>query len=203
MSVSIYPIRSNELACIFLLASAPRATKLPSNESIQTKADGSAGPSMGHGGIGCWNGERRGAMESEITVDSIFRGQIVAAEPLRGGAVFRWESTTAGVLVLAALGCNAPVPMEVRQVDNLVHLGILAGANAIVGYRGCDKDSHFFSMPDGRPCAIPRSRWNVSFLPVTLGLCLPLSIVQGELTVPPQQWSMKVQLASLQWTIDH
>ena len=135
-------------------------------------------------------------------MDAMFRGSVMAAEPLRGGAAFRWESATAGVLILAALGCHAPAPTMVRQVDSLVHLAILAGAEAIVGYRGSDDHSHYFALPQGKPCAVPRQRWNVTFLPVTLGLCLPLYFDQGQLTVPPQEWSMQIDLASLQWTID-
>lgn len=141
-------------------------------------------------------------MESVLSMDGLFRGQVKAAEPLKGGAAFRWESTTAGVLILAALGYPTSAPSAPRHLENLAHLSMLAGSEAIVGYRGCDSQSHFFALPNQQPCAIPLHHWNVTFLPVNLGLCLPLYFEAGKLTVPPRDWAMRLDLATLQWAID-
>lgn len=135
-------------------------------------------------------------------MDGLFRGQVQSTHPLRGGAVFRWESTTAGVLILAALGYNSPPPMVTDHVQNLGQLHALTGLQSLVGYRGCDKELHYFNLPSHKACSLPRANWTVTYLPVNLGLCVPLCFEHGRLTVPPRHWSMEIDLATLQWAID-
>jgi hypothetical protein len=138
----------------------------------------------------------------DSTTDAIFSGQIMAAEPLRGGAVFRWESTSAGILILAALGAAVAPPPVTRHLETLGQLCVLSEPTLLVGYRGCDKLKHYFVLPACSPCSIPLEQWSVSAMPVELGFCIPL-IFQGErLAIPPAEWSLGIELVSLQWAID-
>jgi hypothetical protein len=140
-------------------------------------------------------------MESALSMENVFSGRVIAAEPLRGGAVFRWESTAAGVLILAALGCTVSPPEVQRHLDGLAHMSEFVGPAGVVGYRGSNTDYHFFATPDGITLTIPKLCWTITNMPVELGLCLPLAFDDGQLGIPSSQWAMDVDLASLQWAI--
>jgi hypothetical protein len=159
-------------------------------------ADGHVKPSIGHR-----NGEMQEHAKATRTIDDLFSGHVLAAQPLRGGAVFRWESTAAGVLILAALGCTARPPSVAAHFDQIDQLVPIARPTNVVGYRGCDNDRHYFSLPIGKAYTIPKVDWTVTEMPVELGLCLPLWLEHGRFMIPPRHWAISIDLESLQWAL--
>lgn len=129
-------------------------------------------------------------------------GAITTAAVLRGGAILRWRTEGAGVLVMASLGGPAPPPSLVQQLRSLDDLRQIIPAATPVGYRGCDGTYHYFCVPSGGAYGVPRAAWDITPLPVTLGFCIPLVFDRERLVIPPSDWSLRLDLLSLQWTLD-
>lgn len=127
---------------------------------------------------------------------------VTTAAVLRGGAILRWRTPRAGVLVLASLGGPAAPPTLISRLENLEDLRQMVPAATPVGYRGCDAAYHYFRLPAGGAYGIPRSSWKITPMPVTLGFCIPLIFNENRLVIPPPDWSLRLDLLSLQWTLD-
>jgi hypothetical protein len=128
-------------------------------------------------------------------------GAVTAAASLRGGAVFRWESAGAGVLILASFGCSVTAPAVTQYLPGLAQLQQLVPTASPIGYRGNDQRFHYFCVPAGEAYAIPLASWNVTSMPVSLGFCIPLWFQLGRLVVPPSEWSSQADLMSMQWAL--
>lgn len=128
--------------------------------------------------------------------------EVTTAAVLRGGAILRWRTDGAGVLVLASLGGPATPPTLVKRLEKLDDLRRIIPADSPVGYRGCDAVYHYFRVPAGGAYGVPRSAWNITPMPVTLGFCIPLIFDHSRLVIPPPDWSLRLDLISLQWTLD-
>ena len=119
---------------------------------------------------------------------------------LPGGVAFRWETTGAGVLILAALGC-ASIPSIDQHLSDMAQLQAITPAGLPVGYRGSDQQYHYFLLQDGGNVALPRDGWHVTNMPVTLGWCIPLVFDRDRLVIPSSEWSSRIDLNSLQWAL--
>jgi hypothetical protein len=167
---------------------------------VRDAAEGHRGAAMGASSLVVPLGAPGESPPSGPTFDepqSTSRGSAVR---LRGGVAFRWESAGAGVLILAALGC-ATVPRPDAGLATLGELKHRLGESALVGYRGCDQQLHYFCSVDGRTFSLPRAAWQVQELPVTLGWCLPLQFENDRLVSLPAARARHVDLHALQWAL--
>ncbi len=158
--------------------------------AVTARSDGALLSHSADEPVGNTNGQRIGG-DSSVT----------AAASLRGGAVFRWESAGAGVLILASFGCSVAAPRVTQYLAGLAQLQQLVPTASPIGYRGNDQRFHYFCVPAGDAYAIPLASWNVTSMPVSLGFCIPLWFQFGRLVVPPSEWSTQADLTSLQWAL--
>lgn len=128
--------------------------------------------------------------------------EVTTAAVLRGGAILRWRTNADEVLVLASLGGPAAPPTLVQRLGTLEDLRQIIPASTPVGYRGCDAAYHYFRVPSGGAYGVPRSAWHITPMPVTLGFCIPLVFDETRLVIPSPEWSLRLDLLSLQWTLD-
>lgn len=127
---------------------------------------------------------------------------VTTAAVLRGGAILRWRTDGAGVLILASLGGPAAPPTLASRLGTLDDLRRVVPPSTPVGYRGCDAEYHYFRLPSGDAYGVPLGAWKITPMPVSLGFCIPLIFDDARLVIPPSDWSLRLDLLSLQWTLD-
>jgi len=120
---------------------------------------------------------------------------------LTGGAAFRWKAIDDQWFVMTSSGWDRQ-PHCTIHLEDLHALQKKVPRDSAVGYRGCDKDCHYFSLPGGESFTIPRAAWDVMALPRSLGWCIPLVFEAARLVIPDSTWAAHIDLTTLQWTVN-
>lgn len=120
---------------------------------------------------------------------------------LIGGAAFRWKAIDDQWFVMTSSGWDRQ-PHCTTHLEDLHALQKKVPRDSPVGYRGCDKDCHYFSLPGGESFTIPRAAWDVMALPRSLGWCIPLVFEAQRLVIPDSTWAAHIDLTTLQWTVN-
>lgn len=122
------------------------------------------------------------------------------AVPRRNGVVFRIPAAGAGVMLMASLGFQTTPPRDLFDI-NLAGLRQAAESLEFFGYRGCDADYHYFSMPDSGGVRLPQQQLDLQPLPIELGLCLFVTFVKGRLTIPDPLAMASIDPPTCDWAL--
>ena len=133
-------------------------------------------------------------------IDIMEEKATASAVPLSRGVVFRVPAAGAGVMLLASLGFHTAPPPDLYDID-LPELRQAAASLDFFGYRGCDPNYHYFSLPNSQGLRLPQQQIDLQPLPIQLGLCLFVTFRNGRLTIPDPVAMASVEPPTCDWAL--
>ena len=122
------------------------------------------------------------------------------AFPLIGGVVFRWPVEPSGVMMLASLGKATPAPDGLQTLP-LAQFRRAVGSLSFFGYRGCDRNNHYFCLPSHRGLCVSRRELAIEPMSIELGFCLFVAFRAGTLTVADPEIVSTIDPQACRWTL--
>lgn len=127
-------------------------------------------------------------------------GRLADAVPVDRGVVFRLP-TGRGTMLMASRGASPMLPVGLSIID-FCDLQRRSMSETVVGYRGSCDQYHYFCMPYATGYRIRKEQLRVSDLPVTLGLCLFVTVVSEGLGMPSEIRMIDVDPIDCHWALE-